>query len=226
MTGATSRQGFNSRFTGTAGEHAVAAQLLVRGVCVFFPALDCGVDLMCANGCRVQVKTAHLTYCKAHSRTYPEGVYQFEFKRWRAIAMNSKQSRRAERPKLYEYCDVVALWGIEQNRFWIVPAKTFRDTQRVHVGPSDERKFAADMPEMLAMQEMGFSQKAIGDHFGINQSSVYERIQKAGTRRDCESIRHDVRRCENAWEHILNFGLPEPQVEPVPIEVRTEKERE
>jgi len=190
-----------------AGEHAVAAQLLVRGLNVFFPAIDTGVDLLCDNGCRVQVKSSHLGVGPSHKATYPEGIYQFEFKAWRSIAMNSTRSRRAPRPSLESYCDIVVLWGIEQNRFWVVPAGVFRGTQRVFLGPTNDRRFIKDIPEMQAMVEMGMSQVEIGKHFGIRQAAVCTRLQKATTRQHCESIRHDVRLCENAWENILNFGL-------------------
>lgn len=51
-------------FTGTAGEHAVASQFLIRNWIVAFPALDLGVDLLIADRSygqarRVQVKTAN-----------------------------------------------------------------------------------------------------------------------------------------------------------------------
>lgn len=51
-------------FAGTAGEHAVASQFLIRNWTVAFPALDLGVDLLIADRSygqvrRVQVKTAN-----------------------------------------------------------------------------------------------------------------------------------------------------------------------
>lgn len=51
-------------FTGKAGEHAAASQLLIRNWIVSFPALDLGVDLLITDrrhgqARRVQVKTAN-----------------------------------------------------------------------------------------------------------------------------------------------------------------------
>lgn len=46
---------------GRAGEYAIAAQLLLRDSFVAWPAVDEGYDLLGPSGCRVQVKSAHLS---------------------------------------------------------------------------------------------------------------------------------------------------------------------
>ena len=224
MPGVTRQTGSNSRYTGRAGEYAVTAQLLIRGINVYSPAVDDGADLLCANGCRVQVKTAHLLTFASHAMSYPEGVYKFYFPAFKNVAMNSRASRRAPRVPLRERCDVVVMWGIEENRFWVVPVDILKNTQAIHVGPSKKRAFDKDLPEMQAMVEMGMSQAEIGQHFGIKQCSVGKRLQKARTRRDCESIRFAVAECENAWETIANFGSLDPQMDSTPEGARVREE--
>lgn len=196
---------------------------MIRGMNVFAPAVDDGVDLIAANGCRIQVKTAHLLSFASQKFTYPEGIYKFYFPHFKNVAMNGRESRRARRQSLKARCDMVVLWGIEENRFWVVPVDVMKDTQAIHVGPKKARAFEKDMPEIQAMLDMGISQSDIGERFGVSQATIWRRIQKAGTRRDCESIRFAVAQCEGAWEHILNFGSPEP-VAPldIPAQVREE----
>jgi len=191
---------------------------------VFFPSVDDGVDLICANGCRVQVKTARLLSYRSHAFTYPEGVYKFYFGAVKHVAKNSQEVRRIVRPPIEQRCDVVAMWGVEENRFWIVPARTLKGSQGIHVGPSKGHSFEKDMPEIRAMVEMGMSQAEIGKHLGLRQSTIGRRIQTAGKRRDCESIRFAVQECENAWDNIVNFGFKEPLSELLAIPVSFEGE--
>lgn len=205
MPGVTKETGSSSRYVGRAGEHAVASQLFLRGVNVFFPAIDSGVDLWCDNGCRIQVKTSHLCAFDSHRKTYPEGIYQFYFPAFKSVAMNSTNSRRATRKGVDEYADVVVCWGVEQNRYWVIPATTLKRTQMLRLGPSNSRLFEKDLPEMKAMVEMGMSQVEIGKYFGIKQSSVGKRLQKDGTRRHQAAIRDAARQFENAWSVITEF---------------------
>jgi ribosomal protein L13 len=60
---------------GKAGEHSVAAQLLLRGHNPFFPAVDIGADLVIESGIKIQVKTAHLRFQKS---CYQQGAYWFK----------------------------------------------------------------------------------------------------------------------------------------------------
>ncbi len=206
-----------TRLTGKAGEHIVAGQLMLRGMNVSFPAVDDGVDIIAANGCRIQIKTAHLRFTPSVlklSPGYREGIFTFHFANRKFIATSQNKIRRIEKRQFHEFCDVVVLYGIEQNRFWIAPAKILEGTQALFMGPKNARAFEKDMPEMQAMVDMGISQKDIGEHFGISQFAVWNRLQKAGTQRDGNSIRCAVRNCEDAWEHILEFGQRETQIEP------------
>lgn len=203
--GITTAAYHQTRLTGKAGEHAVAAQLLLRGANVFFPGVDQGVDLLTESGCRIQVKAARLSTRGSVIKWYPEGVYCFHFPARKFVAASGSRVRSMQKRPFHEYCDIVVLWGIDHNRFWIVPADLLSRTQAVYLGPSNMRGFEKDIPEMRAMVEMGMSQKEIGEHFGIKQSSVGKRLQQAGTQTYGDTVRCAVRSYENAWENIIDF---------------------
>ena len=197
-----------AELTGKAGEHSVAAQIELRGLNVYFPAVDSGVDLLVENGCRVQVKSAHLRCTPSILKIYPEGVYSFHFPKNRHLAVSSSAVRTTPRRSLCDICDVVVLWGIEQNRFWVVPASLFAGRQCIFMGPSNARDFDRDIPEMLRMQSLGYSTYEIADHFGITQGSAWRRLQRVETQKHGDSTACTVRNCEGAWQHIVDFGAP------------------
>lgn len=197
-----------SSFVGKAGEYAVAAQLMIRNVNVFFPAVDNGVDLIADNGCRIQVKSAHLRLSPSCLKVYPQGVYSFHFPKNKFIASSKVKIRTVPSKKFSDMCDVVVLWGVEQNRFWIASSYLFDQRQCVFMGPPQDRAFMKDIDEMKAMEQMGFSQEAIGKHFGISQTSAGKRLSQAKVPYFEDNPTHVIRRSENAWENILNFGQP------------------
>ena len=205
--------------TGKAGEYAVAAQLMIRGVVPFFPAVDRGVDLMAENGCRIQVKSVHRCTTPITLRKNLEGVYRFAFKRgvYRASSERGtiKEVRYVPARKFSEYCDIVALWGIDQNRFWIVPSNLLDGIQGIDLGQYRDRAFSKDVPAMREMVSLGYSQEEIGKHFGISGAAVCVRLKRAGTEVNVTKQTAAIRACENAWDHIINFG--QPSVEPVTL---------
>jgi hypothetical protein len=205
--------------TGGAGEHTVVAQLMLRGVVPCFPAVDVGVDLYTVAGCRIQVKSAHLCTTPAIVRKNTEGVYRFSFPQHifrnsstRGVVKSVKRVRR----QFEEYCDVVVLWGIDQNRFWVVPAKLLNGLQGIDLGPNNERSFSKDVPEMREMVRLGYEQSEIAAHFGISQASVSTRLKRAGCKIYLSSRTLAIRQCEGIWDPIVDFGrnasiiLPEP----------------
>jgi hypothetical protein len=130
-------KGINPRssiLTGKAGEYAVASQLLTRGMNLFLPCSDTGVDLMAENGCRVQVKSAHLRCSPSVIKHYTEGVYTFHFPKRKYLATSKGEVRERINRKFSDYCDVVVLWGIEQNRFWVVSADLLDGIQCIALG--------------------------------------------------------------------------------------------
>src|SRR5882724_7433438 len=100
------RDGRQGMLTGKAGEYAVAAQLLLRGISVFLPAVDEGSDLMTSNGCRVQVKSAHL-----YRQAYNGPCYFFPLPKSRRRAITDKTTTLRPKKPFVEICDYVVFWG-------------------------------------------------------------------------------------------------------------------
>ncbi len=117
------RGGKLGNLKGQAGVYAVASRLCLLGHVPFFPGVDQGVDLVIENGLRLQVKVASLTYpqCgKGPNKNYLGGAYGFNLRRgvWEKEGnrMSRKDSRRYD-----DVADFFVLWGMDENRFWIVP---------------------------------------------------------------------------------------------------------
>src|SRR5258708_36336074 len=86
---------FNPRHAaliGKAGEFSVASQLFMRGMNVFLPAVDNGVDLMAENGCRIQVKTARLSCSPYAVKHNLDGVYKISFPRMQHQYFTSRKA--------------------------------------------------------------------------------------------------------------------------------------
>lgn len=101
------RSGKRGALLGQAGVHAVASQLALRGIACSFPNVDFGVDLILESGLRVQVKVANVTYPK--TANYPDGAYCFNLRR--------------KTGGYHGIADFFILWGINENRFFVVPTR-------------------------------------------------------------------------------------------------------
>lgn len=192
---------------GKAGEHMVAAQLMMRGMNVCWPSVDRGYDLMTDNGCRVQVKTGRIRNSPGVLASYGCPVYSFHFPKNRHIAVSRDKVKVSIRPKLADRCDIVVMWGVEENRFWVTPAQICDERQCLFLGPSNDRAFEGDIKDMQCMADLGFSQSEIGHHYGIAQANVSLRLKRAGTQTQANSTVNQVRRCEGAWQNILEFSV-------------------
>jgi len=105
---------------GEAGVHRVASELLKRGIQVYFPAIDNGIDLF-ANRIALQVKTA------SRSKT---GQYAFNFKSWR----REDGKPRYQKMNLHNDVRFVVLWGLDEDLLWVVPANVLRKSRQVQIG--------------------------------------------------------------------------------------------
>lgn len=112
---------------GQAGVYQVASQLCSRGFNPHFPAVDIGADLVIDAGIRIQVKTTHLKT----STQYPNGVYWFGLHK----TVIKKRMQVCENRLFSPDCDFVVLWGIEQNKFWVVPAAVLDSVQVLAIRP-------------------------------------------------------------------------------------------
>jgi len=99
-----------ARSIGMAGELRVMSELLLRG---FNPAksyLDNGVDLILENGCKIQIKTSHKNLSAEPKREHARYQYHFNLQNW----------------KTKKFCasnvDIVILWAIDDNIFFVIPA--------------------------------------------------------------------------------------------------------
>lgn len=200
------------RYTGSAGEHQVASQLLLKGFVTSFPNVDIGFDLHGENGCRIQIKTAHLTPVTAKFNSFDEPIYVFHFQHDKPVASGSKNVKIRPKKMLRDICDVVVFWGIEQNRFWIVPVGLMGDLQILVLGPSFKRGFSEELKDMKEMQSLGFSTYDIAQYYGITQGSAWRRLQASEAKNT--SATSLIRACENAWDHILKHGEPDPEYKP------------
>lgn len=116
---------------GQAGVWRVAAELALRGLHPLFPGVDYGYDLMVEPNIRVQVKAARL---RLNSKVYTQGAYWFKF--WQAPIVSGNNTIRRRGPQVFsEKCDFVILHGVDQNRYWIVPAQILDGKSLCVVGP-------------------------------------------------------------------------------------------
>lgn len=122
----------SSVMQGQAAVYRVASELMLRGWPVAVPCVDDrGVDLVVLPSVRVQVKSAYLRH---HHRVYPQGAYWFKFVQGPIVTGGNTIRKRGPRQFSAE-CDFVILVGIDQGRFWIVPAPLLDGRSMCAVGP-------------------------------------------------------------------------------------------
>ena len=106
---------------GKAGELRVASELLLRGIDVYLPCGDFGIDLILQNGLKIQVKTAN------KSRHGKYQYYTFNFHSWRKVGKHYI-------PHNLEDIDFIVLWLLGTERFFIIPASQIRGKYSVRLG--------------------------------------------------------------------------------------------
>lgn len=113
---------------------------MFRGMRTALPCVDDrGVDIIVLPSIRVQVKSAYLRH---HHRVYPQGAYWFKFVHGSIVIGNNRIKKRGPR-RFSDECDFVILHGIDQGRFWIVPAHILDGKTLCVVGPD---AVASDTP--------------------------------------------------------------------------------
>jgi hypothetical protein len=202
---ATTRSGIQGSLTGKAGEHAVCAQLLLREVSVLWPSVDTGVDLFTDKGCRIQVKTAHMCSTEKAIRVHGEGAYFFPLPKTKRRAATNTTSVMVPRRKFADTCDVVVFWGIEQNRFWIVPARLCDTVQAFVLGPKNERRFSGSIESLREMEKLGYTHQQIADKYNMERSQVTTYINDESRVEVAASAVSHARICEGAWDLIVKF---------------------
>ena len=183
------RDAKQAELTGRAGEHAVAVQLLLRGLVPFWPDVDRGCDVATEAGCRLQIKCAHLLQ-------HPYGPrYHFPLPKTRGKPFSA-------------ICDFVVLWGIEQNRFWIVSASIVDQITGVDLGfDSKLPRFVGNVSDMREMLKLGYTRYQVAKHYGIQRTSLQQFLDSGKDTID-ETVVSQIRACEGRWEQILDFVNP------------------
>jgi len=193
------RQTFNS-FQGQAAVHRVMSELFMRRINCYTPSIDTGTDLITDNGCRVQVKS---TLAVSKHWRFPEGTFSFAL----SSALCIKKGRVATRParKFSSHCDVIVLWAIEANRFWIVPSHILDGRYSLTLSTRHQWK-EGDINQMRSLRQQGLSYREIGERLEMDGHTVMRRLNGkfSEPKRNYASFR--VKECEGRWDLIESFG--------------------
>lgn len=156
---------------GQAGVYTVAAQLLLRGINPCFPAVDCGADIITDWGTRIQVKSAY------RRASIWGGSYHFMLDcgvtQYTGGNTHRKSSLRDRAPRIFSNeCDFFAMWGIDDNRFWIIPASILDGRTSANMVGPDTPWLRLDDAAILADSKRGMSQREIARKYNICQKTV------------------------------------------------------
>ena len=169
---------------------------MFRGARVAMPCVDDhGVDLYAMPSVRIQVKSAYLRY---HHRVYPQGAYWFKL--WQCPTIKAGAVHRRGARQFSDQCDFLVLMGIDQQRFWVVPAAMLDGVGGVTVGPDGFFK-RGDFEEAKRLKAAGLTQQEIGDRLGISQVAVSYQLRGGRTKKPQHKTAL-VRDHENRWDLI------------------------
>lgn len=188
----------NSPRQGQAAVHRVVSELIFRGMTVAMPCVDDhGVDIY-AGSLRIQVKSAY--YRK--DKTYPTGAYWFKLTHGSIVTGNNTIRKRGGR-QFSAQCDFVVFMGIDEQRFWIVPAAMLDRSTLVtlRLGPDGFHK-RGEYEETKKLRAEGFTLDAIADKLGISQVAVSYRLRGGNAKQPKATMSSRVRELENKWELI------------------------
>lgn len=119
---------------GQAGVYRVASELLMRGINIYFPGVDVGVDLVTEHGLRVQVKATQLAFIPSMKRS----GYKFSLS-WQAYGSTFK--RRWRLRSLRTELDFLVFWCVDENRFFIVPSHSLEKASGVVLFPYQHKSY-------------------------------------------------------------------------------------
>ena len=94
----------------SAGEHRVAAELLIRGLNVGVFSVDEGTDLITETGLKIQIKASRKS----------RGGYSFSTQTWKR-----SKGVATERPSAL-LVDYLILWAVDDDVFFVIPADIIR----------------------------------------------------------------------------------------------------
>ena len=196
---------------GQQGVNLLISELLAHGLCPYQPVLDDhGVDLMLSNGARLQVKTAHLSRSK---RAINKGIYAFSCSRNVYITpgrdiKSYPGGRRFQngigwaRREFAKECDFVVLIGLDERRFWIIPALVVdsRKETTLMVGPRP-------MPSQSEVKQLidgGMEQTQVALELGVCTTTVWK-YKKFGHSKRGQGVRW-IRSYEDRWDLLGKYN--------------------
>lgn len=186
-----------SSFTGKAGEHAVIAQLLSRGISVAAPIVDDGVDLIVAGSLRIQVKTSRKSLSRGFGSGYVFGI---------GVKRVSKHVQKAKSIRQYVgKVDFMIFVGLDDWRFWVVPVSLMAmhpNVQSVMLGGTHKR--FVDRVRLKELLKSGMRQCDVAAEMGIHPVMVSEfaRGKKQPIKKNFHHFAVQADKYENAWHEI------------------------
>jgi hypothetical protein len=130
--------GNKSRYLGKAAELRVSSELLLRGINVYFPAMDDNsVDLLTSLGDKIQVKASRKEHVDTRGYRYP--VYLFNTRRKKYVNSNNVTLR----PKLDPSgIDFLICWCVDHDWFYIIPSAAItKTTVNIPIEPERVSKY-------------------------------------------------------------------------------------
>jgi|HubBroStandDraft_2_1064218.scaffolds.fasta_scaffold372676_1 hypothetical protein len=195
----------NKRFSkskvGQQGVSLAITELLERELNPYLPVVDDhGVDIMLASGARIQVKAAHL------SKLRRDRHRQYRFSCQQNV-YGSRSAQRAiywQRRKFAKQCDFLVLVGLDERRFWIVPAIVAdeRTENMLVLGQSS----GPTMEEIQKLADQGKELQDIAYELGCCVTTVWKR--RKGIREDRGKKIRALRAYENRWDLLIDFNKP------------------
>lgn len=182
---------------GQAAVYRVISELMFRGFRVSVPcADDHGVDLTVEHLIRVQVKSAHLGY---RPTCYQQGAYWFKLGHG-VSAMGKNRTRSRGTRQFSAECEFVVLFGIEEQRFWIVPAPKLDNHHLVVVGP-DVGYRQIDLDDVKRLQANGRTITEVAQELGVGRETIVRR-KRGEYVESRHTISSQARECEGRWDLI------------------------
>jgi hypothetical protein len=176
---------------GQAGVYRVLSELILRGYLPYTPvADDHGVDILLPSGVRIQVKTARL-----HERNNASGkrTRYFLSLGWTQKGANHRPIKRQR--KYSDECDYFVIFGVEENRFWIVPSFVMDGLCCLELGARP--RVTSEQVQSLLDSGKGVIETA--KDLGVSRGTVWYRkhgdLKRGGWARA-------VRQCEDRWEFL------------------------
>lgn len=207
---------FVKHAVGKAAEYRVASELLLRGITPSFPAVDMGCDIILEHGIRIQVKCCQARRTRGHSKQacyFIAPSKRIRHKNQRVVDFHDRV--------MSDECDFVIAWGIEENRFWIIPAHLLDGKRDVSLGPECYFK-TTDLKRIIDLRQQGRSYTQIAKELDVSQTMVWALATGKRDGSDRYPELREIRACENRWDlltqHIADLQVqPQPEREEVPV---------